>query len=115
MAKKQKRAFRCDHCKSSKRFKNAMQLARHFSDNPDHRNHRQQVQFEYSQSVRDKRGRKRNGLFSETTTALPTVAVDLRGRSGKMKAVRTMKHCTDCGAQRKATHRFCGGCGEKLS
>jgi hypothetical protein len=114
MAKKQKRAFRCDHCKSSKRFKNAMQLARHFSEHPDHRNHRQQVQFEYSQSVRDKNGRTRKCLFDKEEGILPTVSVGRRESGKKMKVVRSMRFCTGCGTARRATYRYCGGCGGKL-
>lgn len=111
---KRKRTFRCDTCKS-RRFKNALMLARHFKKHPSHRNHRQERQFKYSQRVRDERGRSRKGLFGKTVTTLPTVRVDLRKRSGsRMKVVRVMKFCTDCGSTRKATHRYCGGCGGRL-
>lgn len=102
--------FTCQKCGD---LGSACASAKHFKENPSHRTGRQQKDFESNQALRAKRQsgvkrrayrRRKNVLTSE----LPTVR-------RKMKAVRVMKHCTDCGMQRKATHTFCGGCGEKLA
>lgn len=110
--------FRCEKCGN---LGSAAASAAHFQEHPSHRTERQQKDFEQNQALRDKtKGRrkakrrkkaKRRNKGLHPIGELPTV--DLR-RRGRMKVVRTMKFCTDCGSQRKATHSFCGGCGERL-
>jgi len=101
--KKDKRVFKCDKC-PSRRFKNAMQLAKHFKSNPTHRNHRQQVQFEYTQKYKNK------GARSTVYDHLPTVSRSTRTSASRV----TVKFCTQCGMGRKPAHAYCGGCGSKL-
>jgi hypothetical protein len=112
--------FACEKCGD---MGSAATSAKHFQEHPSHRTERQQKDYESNQALREKKrsGVKRRSYKQKKAYRrrklhkigdLPTVKVDVRGR--RMKAVRTMKHCTDCGTQRKATHRYCGGCGEKL-
>lgn len=104
-----KRKFICDEC-PNKKFVNTRLLATHFKKYPEHRNHRQQVQFEYSQAIRDKAGRVRPGIFKSPQDVLPMV------KATRMKRVRTalMKFCTGCGNRTLPSYTYCGGCGIKL-
>jgi hypothetical protein len=105
MAKKHRKTFNCDEC-PRKRFTCAMELSAHFKDYPQHRNHRQQIQFDYSQSVRAERLDSGEIKARKSVNGLPTTK--------RTVAVRqTLKFCTHCGVRAKATHNFCGGCGEK--
>ena len=105
MARNKKKTFKCDNCRV--KLKSSYDTARHFKKHPSHRNHRQQIQWEYSQgAIQERGGPVRKGIFDGD---LPTV------KSGKMRVVRAQKFCTGCGNQRRANHNFCGGCGERLS
>lgn len=100
MARK-KPTFKCYQCK--KNLGSAASSFSHFRKNPAHRNARQQKDYKQNMSLKHRKKLRKIGT-------LPTVQ-----RGGRMKAVRSMKYCTDCGSQRKATHRFCGGCGQRLT
>jgi hypothetical protein len=105
VAKKQSRTFKCDEC-PRKKFSCAMNLSEHFNDYPKHRNHRQQIQFDYSQSVRAARIDSGEIQGRGSVNGLPTTK--------RIAAVRQVfKFCTQCGVRAKATHNFCGGCGVK--
>jgi hypothetical protein len=106
VAKKRKKTFKCDEC-PRKKFTCAMDLSAHFKENPKHRNHRQHIQFEYSQSVRAER--------LETGEIQPRRSVNGLPTTKRVQATRiTNKFCTQCGVRSKAAHNFCGCCGVKL-
>jgi predicted amidophosphoribosyltransferase len=112
MAKKkpQKKTFKCDRCYV--KLKSAMETSVHFKKFPSHRNHRQQIQFDYSQKNRSLRvasGEATRASINDVATigALPTI-------QRRMQTVRSGKFCTECGMARKTIHRYCGGCGLKL-
>lgn len=108
MARKKPR-FACQKCGD---MGSACASAKHFKEHPSHRTERQQKDFESNQLLREKKkkGVGRKAYKRRKPAGLPTVR-----RSSRMKVVRVMKHCTDCGYERKATYTYCGGCGIKLT
>jgi len=103
--KTDKRHFGCDEC-PRKKFTCAMDLSAHFKDHPKHRNHRQQIQFEYSQTLKAERHESGEIQGRRTVNGLPTTK-----RTIAVKQV--MKFCTQCGVRSMPSHNFCGGCGVK--
>lgn len=101
MARKKPR-FRCHKCK--KNLGSAAKSFGHFQKNPTHRTERQIRDYKTNIALR-----KQKALHP--IAKLPTVSAS----RGSKKAVRPGRYCTHCGEGRKAFHRFCGHCAEKLA
>lgn len=99
MVKSENFKFKCSKCNG--KFANPPKLAEHYKKYPAH-------QSLESQKLAAAKLKARLGRV-EVATALPTVSVT---RTAQVKY--TVKFCTNCGARRAASHKFCGGCGSRL-
>ena len=104
MARKKPR-FRCHKCKNN--LGSAATSFEHFKKHPSHRTERQLKDFKANLALRE-RGGKPKAKRRVTQAGLPTIKVNLRGRS------TTDRYCTECGTRKMPSHNYCGGCGDKL-
>jgi hypothetical protein len=98
MASRINKKFTCDKCK--KEFSHAYASAQHFMEFPDHRNHRQELQFVNSQKHTKKRraltGIKRSGPCGR-----------VRKSNKRRKRIKKDYPCSECNRVfHSATHSF---------